>query len=370
SDNEMNCIDYWFGAGLWVDTYSNIVQIRNNHFTNNGGTEVTIWSLGGAIAIYTVSDKEVLIDKNIMWENYSQIGGGLWTYNTYNCTITNNVFFFNSAEESGGALYFREYKGKSENPIVLIKTNANTTANFLKGDEIYYPAIINNTFFGNNAETGGAIYSDHESEVPVVFNSVFQNNNANVGKDIYHSGDTSLVLAYSCIDTAHINTPWIGVNNINVNPGLIDDSAHISSNSSCIEAGAISITYFGQTFFCPEDDIDGQPRPLNLTADIGVDEVLITNNQYQNEVSGLQLRSYPNPFSSNTTIEYRLPEPGFVSLKVFDITGNLIETLFSGNQPDGLNKIEWNADDLNTGQYFILISNNNHSMVQKIQKLK
>ena len=93
-------------------------------------------------------------------------------------------------------------------------------------------------------------------------------------------------------------------------------------------------------------------------------------NYVKNEVTGLQLKSYPNPFKSNTTIEYRLPEPGFVSLKVFDITGNLIETLFSGNQPGGLNKIEWNPDGLNDGQYFIQIITDDHSFVQKVQILK
>jgi len=373
SDNEMNCLDYWFGAGMWIDTYSNIVQIRNNHFANNGGNEVSIWSMGGGVSIYSTTDNNVTIDKNIFTQHSADYGGGLWTFNTFNCLITNNVFSFNDSEIWGGAINFRDSNAKDEISIPAFGLKHNTITNFQKGDAIYYPALINNTFLSNSSGQGGAIHSDHIFFTPVILNSVFYLNESPHGKDIHHSGVTNLVVAYSCIDTTLITTPWTGENNINVDPEIVDDSTHISGSSPCIDAGTISFNYYEQTFLSPDNDIDGQPRPLNSTADIGVDEVLFTSreeNHVRNEVTGLQLKSYPNPFRSNTTIEYRLPEPGFVSLKVFDITGNFIETLFSGNQPKGLNKIEWNPDGLNDGQYFIQILNNNHSMVQKVQKLK
>ncbi len=45
----------------------------------------------------------------------------------------------------------------------------------------------------------------------------------------------------------------------------------------------------------------------------------------------------PNPFTSSLSpsISYSLPVAGEVSLKLFDVTGKLVSTLFSGFHPAG-----------------------------------
>ena len=63
-------------------------------------------------------------------------------------------------------------------------------------------------------------------------------------------------------------------------------------------------------------------------------------------------QNYPNPFNPKTTVEYNIPEPGFVSIKVYNVLGNEISTLISGTVPAGEHSIEWNAEDFPSGVYF------------------
>jgi photosystem II stability/assembly factor-like uncharacterized protein len=69
--------------------------------------------------------------------------------------------------------------------------------------------------------------------------------------------------------------------------------------------------------------------------------------------TGVQLnQNYPNPFNPVTTISYSLPENTFVTIKIYDIGGNEIETLVQELQTAGTKSIEWNAKDLPSGIYF------------------
>jgi predicted acyl esterase len=47
------------------------------------------------------------------------------------------------------------------------------------------------------------------------------------------------------------------------------------------------------------------------------------------------LQNYPNPFNPSTTIGFHLAQPGFVSLKVFDMLGREVATLVSQELPSG-----------------------------------
>jgi hypothetical protein len=55
----------------------------------------------------------------------------------------------------------------------------------------------------------------------------------------------------------------------------------------------------------------------------------------------LFVQNYPNPFSQSTTITFNLPEPEFVTLHVYDISGRISETLDCGYFPPGESSVEW-----------------------------
>jgi choice-of-anchor B domain-containing protein len=63
-------------------------------------------------------------------------------------------------------------------------------------------------------------------------------------------------------------------------------------------------------------------------------------------------QNYPNPFNPSTKFSFELPKSGNISVKVFDATGKVIETLFDGYQFAGKYTAEFNASKLASGVYF------------------
>jgi hypothetical protein len=63
-------------------------------------------------------------------------------------------------------------------------------------------------------------------------------------------------------------------------------------------------------------------------------------------------QNYPNPFNPTTTIKYQIPERSFVTIKVYDVLGNEIETLVNEEKPAGSYEIEFNGTGLPSGTYF------------------
>jgi hypothetical protein len=56
-------------------------------------------------------------------------------------------------------------------------------------------------------------------------------------------------------------------------------------------------------------------------------------------------QNYPNPFNPSTTIEFRLSESASVSLKVYNVFGQVVKTLVSGTMPSGVHHVTWDARD-------------------------
>ena len=67
---------------------------------------------------------------------------------------------------------------------------------------------------------------------------------------------------------------------------------------------------------------------------------------------GYQLcQNYPNPFNPSTRITFVVPITGHVSIKIYSITGQEVETLIEGNVPAGSHTLYWAANGLASGVY-------------------
>jgi photosystem II stability/assembly factor-like uncharacterized protein len=66
-------------------------------------------------------------------------------------------------------------------------------------------------------------------------------------------------------------------------------------------------------------------------------------------------QNYPNPFNPGTTISYEIGSNSYVVLKIFDITGREIKTLYNGNQNKGKYYLKFGSDFLTSGVYFYQI---------------
>ena len=62
-------------------------------------------------------------------------------------------------------------------------------------------------------------------------------------------------------------------------------------------------------------------------------------------------QNFPNPFNSETTIEFEIPKSSFVRLSVYDVTGREIEVLANENLSAGKYEVKWDAGKYSSGVY-------------------
>ena len=89
-------------------------------------------------------------------------------------------------------------------------------------------------------------------------------------------------------------------------------------------------------------------------------------NYNNNQPSGFSLSSYPNPFNPVTVIKYELRTAGSVTLKLYDILGNEIETLINEKQSAGTYNFEWNAEKFSSGIYLAKLNTGDFSKTIKL----
>ena len=89
--------------------------------------------------------------------------------------------------------------------------------------------------------------------------------------------------------------------------------------------------------------------------EISLPALSMSKNRQPNRINILR-KAYPNPFNSNTTIEFSVNN-NFENFEliIFDINGRRLETLFSGYIEPGLKLIQWNADRYSSGIYFVVL---------------
>ena len=209
-------------------------------------------------------------------------GGGISNYNS-TPNLINCIFIGNSSESQGGAMFNNNYSDAS---------------------------LTNCTFSANIAFDGGGIVNALESN-PTLTNCIIWGNLAigEVDESAQIQGGTP-VINYCCINGwtgmlggtgNHGLDPLFvdggGLDNI---PGTEDDNLHLLEDSHCINAGDNSA--IPQSIVA---DLDGNPRIINGTVDMGAYEsnVNITDNiHYVDEVNEAS-----NPYPADGAVDVMGP---------------------------------------------------------------
>ena len=82
------------------------------------------------------------------------------------------------------------------------------------------------------------------------------------------------------------------------------------------------------------------------------------------------LHTYPNPFNPSINIEYSNDTLENISVKIYNLKGEHIETLVNSYASVGQHKVSWNGANHTTGIYFVRLSSGNKNTTQKIILLK
>ena len=88
------------------------------------------------------------------------------------------------------------------------------------------------------------------------------------------------------------------------------------------------------------------------------------------EIKQLSLKLSPNIFKNQTSIQLSLPTTQKVILKLYNISGKLIRTLYNEEKNQGIYKISLNSKDLSSGVYFLNLQTSSKKIIERIVIIK
>jgi hypothetical protein len=142
--------------------------------------------------------------------------------------------------------------------------------------------------------------------------------------------------------------------NLNVwdsNSGYNDLNLNLTVNSS-----SNGTPYTGSLFFTP--------MTINAIDDYH------QSGQDINQLDELRLKNYPNPFNNSTKILFKVGKDSNITLKLFNLLGEQLDTLINDYRLKGTYEINYDATKLASGIYFCILSSEKSSIASKIIVMK
>lgn len=147
--------------------------------------------------------------------------------------------------------------------------------------------------------------------------------------------------------TTRLGASWVQLGTGLPNSPVFDLVYHQASNK------LIAATH-GRSMF--EIDISNLPSGVNNNSEV-VNNFILKQN-------------YPNPFNPETSISFELKKKSFVTLKIFDITGKFVTSLFEGLNPEGNYEVKFNGAGFPSGIYYYKLEAEGFSDVKKMMLIK
>ena len=125
--------------------------------------------------------------------------------------------------------------------------------------------------------------------------------------------------------------------------------------------------YFVQSW----EEFDGKQSDIYLK--INFIEVGVDVEQSDKQIVSTDFRllqNHPNPFNSSTIINYYLPKSQPIELSLYNILGEKLKILYSGNQSKGVHSIKLSSRELTSGVYFYILETGNQTLMKKLLVLK
>lgn len=129
-------------------------------------------------------------------------------------------------------------------------------------------------------------------------------------------------------------------------------------------------------------NIDGMPVGALHWDDIAFDSKMLTSKvkaaydgtlgfeEVSASASKFELKNYPNPFTSSTTISFSLSADSYVSLQVYDVSGRMVDELISEVRGSGVNTVEFAPEFASSSTYFFKLTTDFGTATKKMMMLK
>ena len=82
-------------------------------------------------------------------------------------------------------------------------------------------------------------------------------------------------------------------------------------------------------------------------------------------------QNYPNPFNPSASIEFVVPQNGLATMKVYNILGQEVATLFEGSAEGGkIYTVSFDGSNLASGLYFYTLSSAGKMQTKRMLMMK
>ncbi len=131
---------------------------------------------------------------------------------------------------------------------------------------------------------------------------------------------------------------------------------------------ATTIMTAGHVYFGDQSVLNGVAYNITASWDT-TGLVTIAENQLTPDHYKLY-QNYPNPFNPTTTIQYEIPYRSEVTITIYELRGNEVETLVSEVQGAGAKSVVWDASNVASGVYFYQIKTGDFIQTKRMVYLK
>lgn len=155
---------------------------------------------------------------------------------------------------------------------------------------------------------------------------------------------------------------------ISISPSAPDQSVSMDSINS--------VQQFGEVVVWTRIDFSDEEAQLFSISGfsagvVSVETTLDADDDQFTLPSVLSLKqNFPNPFNPSTTISFSLPSYSDVSLKIYNILGQEIETLVEGQLSAGQYEYVWSSSTAASGIYFYRLRYEDQLLTKKMTLLK
>ena len=267
--------------------------------------------------------------------NYAEEGAAIAAY-YYSAPTVSNCTLSNNSAERAGAILLRVGPDTQETGAQISNTSFNNNTATDRGGAVYidygaWPTFTSCSFTGNIAfGNGGAVYVDNNSSQLETIQTWFDNCNFQDNESQKRGGAFAIYEG-----TVHFVSSTITGNTAKTGGGGIA----LDYLGTYDETG---LTVWGNSTTTGDNDIDdgtGSGTSINLTK----------------SDKNSMLAAYPNPTNTQTTISYHLEYANFVTLVIFNMYGQQVETLTNDYQTAGEYEVVWQANNYPRGTYLVVI---------------
>ncbi|GEM_PF-5663019 len=96
----------------------------------------------------------------------------------------------------------------------------------------------------------------------------------------------------------------------------------------------------------------------------------LLNGDYANLPDEITVGAYPNPFNARTEIRYTLPSSSDVTLEIYNLIGQRVESLRSGYESAGRHSVYWDASTYSSGIYFARLTVGDKVITKRLALMK